>query len=59
MLIALLVAQIKERVHVLVALTGGILSVGLVLGGLDRFNVILATVLAASFGLGVEQWIRK
>jgi 4-azaleucine resistance transporter AzlC len=59
MFIALLVAQIKERVHVLVALTGGILSVGLVLGGLDRFNVILATVLAASFGLGVEQWIRK
>ena len=59
MFIALLVAQIKERMHVLVALAAGILSVSLALAGLDRFNVILATVLAASLGLGVEQWIRK
>ncbi|WP_462323861.1 AzlC family ABC transporter permease [Desulfoplanes sp.] len=59
MFIALLVAQIKERMHVLVALVAGILSVGFAMGGLDRSNVILATVVAATLGLGVERWIRK
>ncbi|GAU09667.1 AzlC family ABC transporter permease [Desulfoplanes formicivorans] len=59
MFIALLVAQIKEPMHVLVALIAGILSVVLALVGLDHFHVILATVVAATLGLGVETWIRK
>jgi 4-azaleucine resistance transporter AzlC len=59
MFIALLVAQVKERMHVLVALVAGGLSVGLALVGVDRFNVILATIIAATIGLGVERWIRK
>lgn len=59
MFIALLVAQIKERMHVLVALAAGTLSVGLAMGGMNRFNVIAATVVAATLGLGVEKWIRK
>ena len=59
MFIALLVAQIKERMHVLVALAAGMLSVGLAMGGMNRFNVIVATVVAATLGLGVEKWIRK
>jgi predicted branched-subunit amino acid permease len=59
MFIALLVAQVKERMHVLVALVAGGLSVGLALVGVDRFNVILATIIAATMGLGVERWIRR
>ncbi len=59
MFIALFVAQIKERLHVLVALAAGTVSVGLAMGGLNHFNVIAATLGAATLGLGVEAWTRK
>ncbi|PIE68896.1 MAG: branched-chain amino acid ABC transporter permease [Deltaproteobacteria bacterium] len=59
MFIALLVLQIKDRIHVVVALAAGMMSVVLALGGLDQFHVILASVCAASLGLGMERWIRR
>ncbi len=59
MFMALLVLQIRERMHVVVALAAGLLSVGLALGGLERVHVIVATLCAASLGVGVEQWIKR
>jgi 4-azaleucine resistance transporter AzlC len=59
MFIALLVAQTDSAAKVLTAIVAGTLSVGLVLVDLKQINVILATILAASLGLGVEIWIKK
>lgn len=59
MFIALLVLQIKSRTHLWVALFGGLLSMGLWLGGVTQWNVIIATILAATFGAGVETWTRQ
>ncbi len=55
--IALLVLQIKHRFHVIVALLTGILAVGLLQLGLNRWNVIVATVIGATIGVTLEQWI--
>ncbi len=57
--IALLLLQIKDRVQVLVAVLAGLLAVGLVLLGIDQWNVIIATLLGATIGVGVEQWIKR
>lgn len=59
MFIALLVLQIRDRVQIGVALFSGLLAVGLILVGLDRWSVIWATVIAAMAGVGVEQWIKN
>lgn len=59
MFIALLVMQINNRMQLAVALLGGLLSVGLVLMGINQWNVILATVLAATLGVIGKQWIKK
>jgi 4-azaleucine resistance transporter AzlC len=59
MFLALLVLQVKERKHIFVALTSGVLSVVLLRGGWSNWNVILATFLGATLGAGVEQWTRK
>lgn len=55
MFIALLVVQLTNRVQVAVALAAGVLSLGLKFAGLDQWHVILATVLAATIGVVVEQ----
>ena len=57
MFIALLLMQIKDRIQVGVAVLTGVLSVGLLLAGLDQWAVIAATVIGATVGLGVETWI--
>ncbi len=59
MFIALLVLQIKSRLHLTVALFGGVLSIVLWLVGITQWNVIIATVLAATFGAGVETWTKQ
>lgn len=59
MFIALLVLQIQERVQVAVALLAGVVSVGLLLAGLDQWNVIVATVVVATVGVVLEQWNKK
>jgi 4-azaleucine resistance transporter AzlC len=54
MFLALLVLQIKDQIHVFVALLSGVLSVALFLMGVDQWNVILATFMGATFGVIIE-----
>lgn len=50
MFLALLIPQCRERLHVMIAGLSGVVSVGLVLAGAGRWNVILATIIGASLG---------
>ena len=59
MFIALLVMQIKNKVQVLVAVLAGAISLGLYLAGLQQWYVIIATILAATLGVMVEQWTKQ
>lgn len=59
MFIALLVMQTKKKLHVLVAGFTGLVAIGLVQAGADQWSVILATVIGATFGAGVETWTKK
>jgi len=56
MFIALSVMQMEDAIHVGVALFGGALSVALLLLGVAQWNVILATIIAASVGVCLELW---
>jgi 4-azaleucine resistance transporter AzlC len=59
MFIALLVMQMKNGLHILVAGFSGLLALILNQAGADQWSVILATVIGATFGAGVESWTRK
>lgn len=59
MFIALLVPQVTQPVHLVMAVLAGLLSVVLSLLGFTQTHVIAATVIAATVGLGVEQWIKR
>ena len=59
MFMVLLVWQLTSMIRWITAGLAGLISVGLALAGLSQVNVILATVLAASLGLGVERWINS
>ncbi|GAX88825.1 AzlC family ABC transporter permease [Effusibacillus lacus] len=60
MFIALLLLQLRDRLQIYVALLTGLLAVGMLLLGFDRWNVIIATVLGATIGTVVElRWNRK
>lgn len=59
MFIALLVLQIKSKLHLLVACAAGALSLTIWLGGVTQGNVILAAVFAAALGAGVETWNKR
>jgi 4-azaleucine resistance transporter AzlC len=59
MFIALLVGQIKDRAHLVVAAIAAVTAVVLKLLGVTQACTILATVIAATLGLGVDAWIRK
>lgn len=50
MFLALLVPQCRSRLHVLVAVLAMVFSVGLKLAGAGQWNVIIATVAAATCG---------
>lgn len=56
MFVALLVMQVKNRAQVGSALLAGVLSVGLMLLGMGRWNLILAAFLGATIGALVETW---
>ncbi len=51
MFLVLLVWQIHNRHHMYAAVAAAMLSVGLYLSGCEQWNVILATLIAASLGL--------
>jgi 4-azaleucine resistance transporter AzlC len=59
MFMVLLVWQLTSMTRWITAVLAGIISVGLSLAGFSQTNIILATVLAASLGLGVELWIKS
>ena len=59
MFIALLMVQLKDRLHIGVAVLAGLSSVGFLFMGLNQWNVIAATVVAATVGTVVEQWTSK
>ncbi len=59
MFIALLVVQIKDRVLVAVTLLAGGLSVLFLAAGMSQWNVIAATLAAATVGVLAEPWIKK
>ena len=61
MFIALLIMQVKNGLHVLVAgfSVFRLMSVALIQAGADQWSVIIATVLGATFGAGVESWTKK
>jgi 4-azaleucine resistance transporter AzlC len=59
MFIALLVMQIKDRVQIGVAVLTGLLATGLLLAGVSQWHVILATLMGATLGVGIEQWTKK
>lgn len=59
MFMALLVMQLKGRKDVVVAVLSGLLSVGLLTLGFEQWHVIIATVIAATLGIGLDQWIKK
>lgn len=56
MFIALLVPQVIKPVYLVMAVLAGTISVTLCLMGFSQSHVIVATVVASSAGLGVEQW---
>lgn len=59
MFIALLVGQCENRVRVITAIFAGGIATLLYLAGWHQFHIIAATVLGATFGLGVELWIKR
>jgi 4-azaleucine resistance transporter AzlC len=59
MFIALLVLQIKDRIQVSVALFAGAVAVGLALVGVERWNVIIATLMGATVGVVFEEWTQN
>jgi len=59
MFIALLVLQIKDRVQISVAVIAGVLSVCLLVMGVGRWHVIVATLIGATTGVIAESWINK
>lgn len=54
MFLALLVPQCRNRLHVVTALVAAVLSVGLKLHGAGQWNVIVATIAAASLGAALS-----
>lgn len=59
MFIALLVVQLTNRVQVAVAVAAGVLSLGLKLAGLEQWHVIVATMIGASVGVGLEKCMHQ
>jgi 4-azaleucine resistance transporter AzlC len=59
MFIALLSMQVKNGLHIFVAGFTGLASIALIQAGADQWSVIIATLLGATFGAGVESWMKK
>lgn len=59
MFIALLAMQVKNTLHVFIAGFTGMAAIILVQAGADQWSVIIATVLGATIGAGVESWMKR
>ncbi len=59
MFIALLILQIKNRKHLIIALISAGLSLILWQLGATQWHVIIATIIAATLGAGVETWLKQ
>ena len=59
MFIGLLVLLIKNRLQLLVVAVCGLLAVGLRVLGVQGWDIVIATVVGASVGLGCDLWISK
>ena len=59
MFIALLAMQVRNGLHVFVAGFTGLASIALMQSGADRWSVIIATIIGATVGAGVESWMKK
>lgn len=59
MFIALLILQIKNRTHLLIALISAVLSLILWQFGATQWHVIIATIIAATIGAGVDTWQKQ
>jgi len=59
MFIALLLMQIKDKAQVIVAVFTGVMAVVLLLAGLEQWYVIVATLMGATLGVVLEQWIKQ
>lgn len=56
MFICLLIFQLKDRIANITALMAAILGIGIYQVMPGRWNIIIATVAAATIGVGVEKW---
>jgi 4-azaleucine resistance transporter AzlC len=59
MFIALLVLQIKDSIQVAVSVVSGLIAIALTLNGASRWYVVVATLLSASLGMGIEIWTKQ
>lgn len=59
MFVVLLVLQIKQWIHVVVAMFTGILAVVLLQAGMTQWNVMAATIIGATIGIILEQWTNR
>ncbi len=59
MFIALLAMQAKNGLHVFIAGFTGMVAIVLVQSGADQWSVILATIIGATVGAGVESWMKR
>lgn len=59
MFIALLILQIKNRTHLIIALISAGLSLIIWQLGARQWHVIIATIIAATLGAGVETWQKR
>ena len=59
MFIALLAMQVRNGLHVFVAGFTGLASIALMQSGADRWSVIIATIIGATVGAGVESWMKQ
>jgi 4-azaleucine resistance transporter AzlC len=59
MFIALLVLQIKNRIQILIAILTGVLAIVCLQLGMNQWSTLIATVVGATVGVGIEQWIKR
>ncbi|MDA8441677.1 MAG: AzlC family ABC transporter permease [Peptococcaceae bacterium] len=59
MFICLLIFQVKDRVALLTALVAAAAGIGIYLLLPGRWNIIIATILAATVGVGAEKWLKS
>ena len=59
MFIALLILQIRNKTFLVIAVISGFLSLLLWFVGITQWNVIIATIIGATIGAGMETWQKK